>query len=947
MNRYVFDLRILLIVGIGLLGLIWPQPLAAQETVPTGHTGWNSDSNPPAISQPTNPNVDGGMVRTPDGLWRSTAPVDLYAQSNAPQATGGPDDFGYTWDNTIPLGWIDVSGGIDTGITPSNDRTGAIDIGFPFKFYENTYNSLYISLYGFLSFRPIGGGWNRQSRVPSPGEPNDVIAPNWMPIDQVGGYIRYLRGGTAPDRWFVIEWNRTISDCCGDQEADQVTFQVVLHENGNITFQYLGMTYVGGWSCMASGIEDSMGLDGLTVTDFCRQINSNHAVRITRPPVSARVQIYPRYQGRFTQVGVVQRFEIPVRNTGELGADTYDVTISSPWPAKLLASDGATALMDTNGNSTPDTGGVMQGGATRIFLDVQTPFAVNVGDNHQAVVTLRSSLNMAKAQDAHLSTAIPSPFTQVYYDLANGAMAFDKVSPNRHLTQKVTGDGYFGSDGAVAETQNGFIYVWSKGYNNSNNLWTREIEYTLLNKDGQITHPVTMLTASRAATVNTYYYSPAVAAMADGRTGVLWYQYLYNPATGQSIYNIYFAILDHLGNVIHGPEDLTKNTTWSFWGDAGVPRFYDPRIVATKDNRFALVWVQQIQQNNRTYSDLFLAIRDSNGGILKDATPLTDTVGQGGYFYSPTLATLDNGRVFLAYSNNGRVEYRTLDSLGNAAAAVQAGSADLVLNGSAPDAVQLSGGRVALMWTNWDGPFDTITAVMLDQTGTNIVAGPIDLTVPRPRINSGGVSVTRDESDNAIVTWMDSSTYRDLYYALIDSNANVLTPATIFRTSQVKVGLPSITTSRYGYGNSSLTVLPETTGVNGYVQAFPLVGAASGSRSTTTINYGSNGLQVMDGSVLTVTLDSALNYIEASPPPQNISNAGQSTTTTLTWNLPSLRFLGYGQLLISTNMPSTTIGSTYPVQVMMSAPGEENVADNSLIIQMMESLQIFLTKIMR
>jgi len=252
--------------------------------------------------------------------------------------------------------------------------------------------------------------------------------------------------------------------------------------------------------------------------------------------------------------------------------------------------------------------------------------------------------------------------------------------------------------------------------------------------------------------------------------------------------------LDHLGNVIHGPEDLTKNTTWSFWGDAGVPRFYDPRIVATKDNRFALVWVQQIQQNNRTYSDLFLAIRDSNGGILKDATPLTDTVGQGGYFYSPALATLDNGRVFLAYSNNGRVEYRTLDSLGNAAAAVQAGSADLVLNGFAPDAVQLSGGRVALMWTNWDGPFDTITAVMLDQTGTNIVAGPIDLTVPRPRINSGGVSVTRDESDNAIVTWMDSSTYRDLYYALIDSNANVLTPATIFRTSQVKVGLPSITT---------------------------------------------------------------------------------------------------------------------------------------------------------
>jgi hypothetical protein len=103
----------------------------------------------------------------------------------------------------------------------------------------------------------------------------------------------------------------------------------------------------------------------------------------------------------------------------------------------------------------------------------------------------------------------------------------------------------------------------------------------------------------------------------------------------------------------------------------------------------------------------------------------------------------------------------------------------------------------------------------------------------------------------------------------------------------------------------------------------------------------------MDGSVLTVTLDSALTYVEASPPPQNISNAGGASATTLTWNLPSLRFLGYGRLLITTEVPSTTIGSTYPVQVMLTTPGDENVADNSFIIQVMEALQVFLGNIMR
>jgi hypothetical protein len=949
MKQSTFNLPLVLL-GLCLVALLWPMAVTAQEAAADRNP--NSNPNTPAIplNHPAAPTAD-GLIQTPDGLWISTGAGDLQAQSNVPQATGGPDDFGYTWDKTIPLSWIDASGGIDTGITPNNNRTGPIDIGFPFKYYENTYSSLYISLYGFVTFRDTGRWWNDQSRIPSPNEPNDVIAPSWIPIERVDGYIRYAHGGTAPNRWFVVEWNRVISDCCsGGVDPTQLTFQLILHENGIIDMQYLDMSYGRSNWCMASGIEDSTGLDGLTITEFCYRVDPNHAVRITRPPVSARVQVYPRYQGRFTQAGAVQRFEIPVRNTGELGVDTYDVTVSSPWPARLLKSDGGTALTDTNNSGIPDTGSVTQGGATRIFVEVQTPFAVDVGNNNQTIVTLRSSLNSSKTQTAHLSTAVPAPFAQVYYDWADSAMAFHNVLPNRQMTQKVTEDYYFGSDVAVTETPNGFIYLWSKGYENSGGVWTRDLEYTLLGKTGQITRPVNRLTDSGTATVNTYHYNPAIAAMADGRTGVLWNQYLYNPTTGQFLYNIHFAILDPLGNVVHGPENLTQNATWSTWGDSGVPRFFSPRIVATKDSRFVMVWVQEIQHSDRYSQDLFSAVRNGHGASVTDPTPLTDAIGENAYFSSPALVALDNGLVFLAYSNNGRIEYRTLNSTGNAATAVQAGSSDTALYGYGLDAVQLSGGRIALTWIGWrteNRPVNTIALAILDQTGSNIVAGPVDLTVPRLRIDSGGVSVTRDESDNAIVTWMDTSTYRDLYYALIDSNGSVRTPATIFRTSQVTYGRPSIYTSWEGYGNASQTVLPASTGVDSYVQSSPLVGVAPGGRGAMTINYGSSGAEVINSAVLTVTLDSALTYVDASPPPQIIEGAGIDTATTLTWAIPSLRFLGHGQVLVTTDVPSTTIGSKYPVQVVMTAPGEENVADNSLVVQVMEALQIFLAWIMR
>jgi len=546
-----------LIASIALLLVVLPggtMPTAAQEP----------ESLCPAKSlHGSSLSPDGGPRRAPDGTWYMPAgamPPEGPSTPLFPQDTGGPDDFGYTWDDSVALNWIDASGGTDTGIDGDTDHVGPIDIGFPFKYYENIYTQLYISRFGFVAFNDVGI-YDSQSEIPSSDEPNDVIAPHWVPAYEVNGYVRYLNGGTAPNRWFVVEWNRLESDCCDDDAAEEYTFEVILHENGDIVFQYETMTVDGAFYCQASGIEDATGLDGLSITDYCRQIEPNHAVHIYRPAPSARVGVYPLYQGNFTRAGETIPFQVPIRNTGELGADTYDLFVSSPWSVGLYATDGTTPLTDTDSDGTVDTGPVAQGDSATIVVKVTAPGTANVGDDNSAVITLRSSLNTSKSKTPTLQAAIPAPFAQVYQDSADRAMSLYLVQPAAQAAKKVTADWYYGYDMAVAEMPDSFAYFWND-YNWTGSVGTYEIEYILLDRYGQTVRGVSKLTSHSEATMRTYDYDPAVAVAPNGRIGVVWYRYLYNSSDSSWNYNIHYAILDATGNVVVPPTNLTNNPFW-------------------------------------------------------------------------------------------------------------------------------------------------------------------------------------------------------------------------------------------------------------------------------------------------------------------------------------------------------------------------------------------------
>ncbi len=650
-----------------------------------------------------------GLVQSPDGLWLMPAASSL--QETLPAAalepSGGPDDFGYTF-NATALDWIDASGGTDTGINSSVDSVGPIAIGFPFKYYENTYGDLWVSRFGFLAFNNTDL-YRSQSRIPEPGLPNDVIAPHWIPSYDSPDYVRYLRGGTAPNRWFVMEWNRQRSNCCSpDPTADEFTFQAVLYENGDIRFQYQDMRIYGNVYCQASGIEDSTGSDGLSITDFCRPVASNQAVHIARPAPAARVRIFPQHYGAFIYPGEESLTEIPIRNTGEMGPDTYDLILNSSWATGLCQADGVTPLTDTNGNGMLDTGPVSQGQTKIVTIKVWSSASSPIGNHNTALLTARSWLDASKQKTATARITVPAPFVQVYRDNADGAMSMLLARPEAQAVRKATDDWHWGYDVAVAELPNhNQIYVWSKDRCVDSNCtrYTSEIEYTILNPYGETVRPIARLIDHSGATLTTYDYPSGLAVAPDGRVGLVWYRYLWNSSNSQSNYNIYWAALDATGNLAVGPTNVTNNAVWGSWSDLNVPRFYNPVIAVSDDGRSFLAWTREHQTSAGWIVDIWYAVLNNLGGVVRDATKLTDsaTGSNRSQYYSPAVTRLTGNRALVAFSGYiyppGRtdVHYAALGSNGG----IQHSVTRLTNGGSEwrPDAIQLPNSRVVVAWT--------------------------------------------------------------------------------------------------------------------------------------------------------------------------------------------------------------------------------------------------------
>jgi len=819
---------------------------------PVWAQGALEDGQPPLGEPPAGPVFQNNPYVSSSGLWVAPAGWEPQGQpaSGPALAPSAPDDYGYTWDDTLPFAWVDATSGTDTGMNGASNggHFGPVDLGFSFRYYENTYTQVHIGASGFLTFTEAGS-WPNQSQIPASGVPNNVIAPYWAPLylsaSGPTGQVYFLRGGTAPTQYFVVEWYDVAGGSATDSTGgdDLFRFEVILYENGNILFQYDQMLYTGSRWCGAAGIEDAAGTDGLTYLPLCAAAPSGVAVRFSRPATSARVQVSPTYQSGFITPGGTLSLPVSIRNLGDLGPDTFDLTASSAWPVTLLAADGTTLLSDTDGDGIADTGPIGQGGTLPVTIRVTAPSNVTVGSGDVLTLTAASSLDTGISKTVTLQAAVPARFAQVFRDDADGAMSLLLVQPQGRQRKPASGNAWWGYNPAVAETSAGHLLsIWEKWRWSDHNAIISELEYSLLDHAGNSLRQVTRLIDHSAATQNIYDEEPVVAVAPDGSIGIAWRQRLIREAVGgvQENWNVFLAILNPNGTLVYGPLNLTQNNAWyqSEPATYGVPRFWNVRLAASDENHFVVTWQRESLEapagdcsSNCLLDDIYYAVRDAVGNLLKPATQFTlDSLSPGKGYSSPAVTRLSGNRWLLAYSHTlGGMEFSVLDSQGN----LVRDRAFIGASGWAPVALQLTGGRIILAWTAWTGALPQIRYVVLDGSTYALIAGPAILDIPAAATGSDFASLAPDALGHAILTWMDYgwNDRRNLYYTLLDGDGNLVTSPMVFLTAGSTAGSPRIQSGFSGYSAAAyrqFVDVPTTYWAAGWVERLYDAGITGG-----------------------------------------------------------------------------------------------------------------------
>lgn len=198
---------------------------------------------------------------------------------------GGSDSFGYSWSDSkgstpsVSFNWIDIaSPENDTGIT--NYGYGRFDIGFDFEFYGNTYPLVVVYPNGLISFS-FHEGYFPNSRIPDMDYPNNFVAPFWgNPYLSEKSHIYYKTLGSAPNRLSVIQYNNVH---VGENFSSSLDFEVLLHEDGSVIFQYknlVGNYSDGTWATV--GIENAKGNIGLQYSYNEPKLRPGLAIKFTR-----------------------------------------------------------------------------------------------------------------------------------------------------------------------------------------------------------------------------------------------------------------------------------------------------------------------------------------------------------------------------------------------------------------------------------------------------------------------------------------------------------------------------------------------------------------------------------------------------------------------------------------------------------------------------------------
>jgi hypothetical protein len=330
---------------------------------------------------------------------------------------GGPDAFGYTFaDDRDPGGPVYnfIAGNTKIAdsawLTPTSilNSAGALDDGvythtlpFSFNFYGAVYNQVRISTNGNIHFGDANAWIPRHNNgnecVPSNTQfaPKAMIAPLWYDFvipsgagDTAGVFLR--TEGTSPNRTFIVEW-RNVEKY--GESSTKATFEVILSENGQITFQYqqlLGETVAGSEGVV--GIQNADGTVGLKYSCYESVLVPNRAIRF-RIVQAAFLRPAANFKGG-APASVLTFTETLFNYTGLDNSFVLTYT-GNTWPTTV---------------EPPNTGVMPKGSSRPVTVTVQIPPGTAIGAYDDVTITASSTLTTpgAFAATAVLTSAVTS-----------------------------------------------------------------------------------------------------------------------------------------------------------------------------------------------------------------------------------------------------------------------------------------------------------------------------------------------------------------------------------------------------------------------------------------------------------------------------------------------------------------------------------------------------------
>lgn len=248
------------------------------------------------------------------GVARIGQPRPTQSEETARVNPVGAGTGGYFERSSSDIGgpvyeFKDIAGVGSPLVLADDGISGALPLGFSFRFFSESYSQLYVSANGFVTFLPPPHGSTFASQpLPDPVPPNGLIAGWWADLNPAaGGAIHTATVGSAPNRQFIVQY-RNVPHLVGGQP---VTMQIKLFEGLNtIEVHYQNAPSNG--TQHTAGIENAAGTAGLVFTRAAGALATPLAVRYEKAGLS--MTVLPAAQQ--VNVGESAIFQIQASNIG-------------------------------------------------------------------------------------------------------------------------------------------------------------------------------------------------------------------------------------------------------------------------------------------------------------------------------------------------------------------------------------------------------------------------------------------------------------------------------------------------------------------------------------------------------------------------------------------------------------------------------------------------------